>query len=307
MSFYLCRFGLGIMPAMYRRYQDKQDYIKAIDVPTDDLLVRKILGEHHTCRWDVTDEDEHNASASGSTLFGYPIIHMSKQDFATQEGIKAHELCHIKNHDVIVNKLILGMTFATTSIALKRCMGSSSNIGRRFGKNILRETLAISAAFGAAVSHSRYIEKRADLMGFSFCSKEGQAEVIQFFRKAQQKNIADLKDALNPNTTKDYAQLAQFQQELQKCLAQPESENQQKRIELLQTCIDLQNTIIKSRESARRTLLDKGRRRDYFMGMVSFGIAENGDYLNDKLHPLFSERIAYLEQAYRDLHGENPP
>lgn len=301
---YLCRFGLGMIPAMGCIYINKQIYNEATDVPSDDLLVQKILGEHHTCRWTNKSRDflvqkivsgntcplekssdeleDGDASTMSSTLFGYPVLMMSKQDFATSEGIKAHELCHIKNSDSAVHCLIPGMTFATTSMTLKRCTVPSSSIVRRFGQNILREGVAIGTAVGISriypLYYDPYMEKRADLEGFSFCSKEGQAKYIQFFRNHQQKNLASLNEAT------DYAK--ELQQGLQKWFKEPESKYRQKRIQFFQDAID--------------TELPKIQK-------VISSVAENGDDLSDKKHPLLSERIAYLEKAYRDLHGENPP
>lgn len=304
MASYLARFGFGLFPSVLHEYRCKQAYDKAKDIPADDLLVRKILGENHSCRVNHESSDGNDdASASGS-LFGYSVVHMTEEAFTTDEGTKAHELCHIKNQDGIVGKLVPGMTAAGLSMALLRWIRPSKYIALRVGQSILKEGFSLGVGILVAdPAYSRYCEKRADLMGFSFCSKEGQSRYIQSFRNRIQEDKEALATA-SSDCIRYSEGLAQLEQQLEKCMEQSEIEQREIRIETLRWEI----TAKKHQLLISESILKEDPPQYLFWGKIPVaGTAENGDNLADWDHPLRSERIAYLTQAYRDLHGEEPP
>lgn len=85
-----------MVPPLSGIYGAKEYYDKAEAFPNDNILARKILGENHQCRW--INWEEENCGAIGCSWF-YPSLLMNKNKLETQNGLTAHELCHLKNND----------------------------------------------------------------------------------------------------------------------------------------------------------------------------------------------------------------
>jgi hypothetical protein len=305
MNPYLIRFSIGILPSIRLQYRCKKAFDEAEDVPSHDPLVRKILGENHKCRVNYsTKDDDDAASASGSSLFGYPVVHMTKNAFENDEGAKAHELCHIRNHDGLFSKFLLGMTYACISSALHKSIPPSKYFALRIGQKILKEGFSVCSGFGTFIAFERFNEKRADLMGFSYCSKEGQRRYIQSFQESQKIGIGKEEEieALN-DYKRNSEMLAQYEEQLKHLMELSEDNQRASDIENLRFRIQFTTTLLHCEEA----ILKKNSPKYLFWGMIPVaGTAENGDDLGDWGHPPLSERVKYLTNAYREIHGEDP-
>jgi hypothetical protein len=143
------------------------------------------------------ESSDDNAGAVGTAhVAGFAGIALSPRNFAQLQSGKevqkikflvGHELSHIKHDDNIFIKLVGGVAGVITGFLVKRTLAP---IEAFTVIKVLLIYIAVSMARRYVENwYSRRCEKRADLEGFSVCSRKEQEEEIKLFRNAIKENL----------------------------------------------------------------------------------------------------------------------
>lgn len=200
--------SIGIPIYMNKRaYNDPE----AFSPPKDhliSLLAKKILGTDQEVRIRIesgpilsalfNETPLENACvpirAEGSAILGSAMIYMDPAYDAIsdikKEFIIAHELIHIAKNDLIVHSLY------SAAMGTIKCIGIKHLYKTFSMKSLFISVMALGIFHKITKFFHCYLEKRADLLGFAACSKEGKIEGIRFFESFTQANLAVRKEIL---------------------------------------------------------------------------------------------------------------